>query len=564
MLNGFLTRTLLGILFIMSANSFASAAEDFVLTIGQDKTFKEFNYHEFSFNWRLVCANPVASIEAESEGNSTLTTVSAQPGTCGQAFAFIGLNLTYNYDGYTWERIKNWPVKITFRISYTIKAEYSSGSGAANSVVCDTIAGCCEDPADECIRGQDAIDIIGYDMGGAGTRSRTLTRTYTQFKDGQELTLERLQGDFAFVIHSQARTDEEATGLNTSSAVLEIHYIKVEFVQPTTILLHGIWDNGYTCWTNSNVKTLLERNGFPVDAITFCPNNDSIKVNASVLAQKIASLHASSKPWVNIVAHSMGGLAARYYLAHSELWPADENGNPEHYVGKLITLGTPHLGTDIHLLHPIASNKVEYDNWNKNNCSNYYEDDNPYNYRVWSPGLREMTARWKGPNLWFNSKGELAEPMKNFERNVPFMMETMDQTPYEWWELNDLFPPVPKTQKCLKNHAAYYNEMISELTGGNVFSPFLEDLNARSIPSDISYYLIYGENVKTPYKQWGIFHATLIGEYGDGVVPKESASGQGLPFQKILRKSIPTACHSELPAKGKYLILNYLRGKLSQ
>lgn len=56
-----------------------------------------------------------------------------------------------------------------------------------------------------------------------------------------------------------------------------------------------------------------------------------------------AVLRATGALKVILFGHSMGGLAAREYLQNSENWPPDR----QHHVAKLVTLGTPHQGSDL-------------------------------------------------------------------------------------------------------------------------------------------------------------------------------------------------------------------------
>ena len=64
-----------------------------------------------------------------------------------------------------------------------------------------------------------------------------------------------------------------------------------------------------------------------------------------------AILQASGKNKVILVAHSMGGLAAREYLqrsvAGSNVWWVNPNVSDGHKVAKLLTVGTPHRGSNV-------------------------------------------------------------------------------------------------------------------------------------------------------------------------------------------------------------------------
>lgn len=80
--------------------------------------------------------------------------------------------------------------------------------------------------------------------------------------------------------------------------------------------------------------------GFPLDmgeVTRPAERTNSIEENARVLADAIAAVReATGAPVVDVVAHSMGGLVARYYVAKLMR---------ERDVGQLILLGTPHGGS---------------------------------------------------------------------------------------------------------------------------------------------------------------------------------------------------------------------------
>ncbi len=352
-------------------------------------------------------------------------------------------------------------------------------------------------------------------------------------------------------------------------------YVEVKW--PKVILLHGLWDTAEKCWQDKGVTEFLSQNGFAFYLDNFCPNNDSIRNNASKVAEWISG---NSRPGgkVNILAHSMGGLNARYYLADQTLWPKDKDGNPEHRVGKLITLGTPHWGTDVHLLHPIAANLVEYDNWNcKDNCLNkhLYLDYPEYNFKTWSPALRDMTAAWLIPSMWGQKSPMTGIVPGVGEPAVPgIVAEYIDMTPLEWVELEAVFPNA-SSETLYENHANYYNEMISKLTvpfsGPGVFSgkqvsPLLNHLNAIPLPKGIDYYFIYGVKPDVVYYLFCEYPTKLPNllkaEYGDGSVPPYSGSGRGLTFETprgiVQRRSLPSV-HVDLPKDGKDRILKCLK-----
>lgn len=105
------------------------------------------------------------------------------------------------------------------------------------------------------------------------------------------------------------------------------------------------------------IKDALQANGATVLA-TSVPPSSSIAVRATALASGIAAAQRSSSsspssqppPPVNIIAHSMGGLDARYLIAHLTATSGVR-------VASLTTIATPHRGSPVadYLLDPASS-----------------------------------------------------------------------------------------------------------------------------------------------------------------------------------------------------------------
>ena len=97
--------------------------------------------------------------------------------------------------------------------------------------------------------------------------------------------------------------------------------------------------HGYFCnralWLP--MAAALARHGHPVDGLDLEPPFASIDEHASTIAAAIDRLRErTGERQVALLCHSMGGLAARAYLRRY----ADDDA-----VARVITLGTPHLGT---------------------------------------------------------------------------------------------------------------------------------------------------------------------------------------------------------------------------
>jgi triacylglycerol lipase len=89
-----------------------------------------------------------------------------------------------------------------------------------------------------------------------------------------------------------------------------------------------------------HIRTFLVNAGFPpsnIHTIDFRSRNGSNVEHAAELAQRIAEIPSNGARDVDVIAHSMGGLAVRYLLAHH---PAAANR-----IRRAISLGSPHRGT---------------------------------------------------------------------------------------------------------------------------------------------------------------------------------------------------------------------------
>jgi PKD repeat protein len=130
-------------------------------------------------------------------------------------------------------------------------------------------------------------------------------------------------------------TVEDDDGLTASiTKTIEVRAIPV-------LLVHGyfseadVWGPGYG---PADFKQALIDEGFTVDTIDLVPKpaNDSIGRYAGQLSSKLASLRQHDGDWVDVIAHSMGGLVTREYARQ----------NPSrHDIRRLVMLGTPNDGS---------------------------------------------------------------------------------------------------------------------------------------------------------------------------------------------------------------------------
>lgn len=95
------------------------------------------------------------------------------------------------------------------------------------------------------------------------------------------------------------------------------------------ILVHGLWMNGLEMWL---LGRRLRACGFQVHRFSYRSTRESLAVVVPRLAAMVAALPA---PRAHFVCHSLGGLLTRH-LFHA---------HPELPLGRIVTLGTPHDGS---------------------------------------------------------------------------------------------------------------------------------------------------------------------------------------------------------------------------
>jgi hypothetical protein len=116
---------------------------------------------------------------------------------------------------------------------------------------------------------------------------------------------------------------------------------------PPVLLLHGFVDNRSAF---ALLRRSLHRNGWTdVRAVNYSPFTPDLRTAAEQLRAHVEETCAlSGRRRVDIVAHSLGGLIARYYV---------QRMGGDARVRTLVTLGTPHAGTravPAFVPHPLA------------------------------------------------------------------------------------------------------------------------------------------------------------------------------------------------------------------
>ncbi len=120
----------------------------------------------------------------------------------------------------------------------------------------------------------------------------------------------------------------------------------VELVRPSVLMIHGLWSSGEEAFRLLKLY-LLQQDMYMYSDITLVnyPNDVPFASNVNQIINELkVRLHQDfwergiSSGKVDIVAHSMGGVLSRLYLQHPLY---------NHDINKLITLNTPHSGSQI-------------------------------------------------------------------------------------------------------------------------------------------------------------------------------------------------------------------------
>jgi pimeloyl-ACP methyl ester carboxylesterase len=128
-------------------------------------------------------------------------------------------------------------------------------------------------------------------------------------------------------------------GLTPAQRGLLVHH--VESAGTPILLVHGMIDNGAIFTV---LRRRLRRRGFQAFVtVNYSPVTNDIRSAARAFAEEVETVVAlSGYERVHVIAHSLGGLIARYYVQRL--------GGDER-VHTLVTLGTPHAGSlHAHLL----------------------------------------------------------------------------------------------------------------------------------------------------------------------------------------------------------------------
>ena len=160
--------------------SAAVMAANPTIAVYQDTTFDKASDFNYSNTWfeNADAPDPLPGNRiSEANGNVAYVSLSAEPGSSGQAFAQIGVQFDWDLGSYTWEEISNRELTVTINFDYELSAYYLDGSGSANtSVFFNTMSI------------YDIYDSIGHQAGTTGTHSGTGSETFsTTFGQMQDI-----------------------------------------------------------------------------------------------------------------------------------------------------------------------------------------------------------------------------------------------------------------------------------------------------------------------------------------------------------------------------------------
>jgi len=159
-------------------------------------------------------------------------------------------------------------------------------------------------------------------------------------------------GAFADAGASPRTVTIRVTKLSASAAALEV---PLEIRRPPVVLVHGLWSDPGV-WSTGGFEAALRNRGFEVfkadysgaSAATFDPTAIN---KAGILSVKVAIQDALASErgrgiaatQVDVVTHSMGGLQTRGLIQQPDY--RRKTNFQQGWIHRLITIGTPHLGS---------------------------------------------------------------------------------------------------------------------------------------------------------------------------------------------------------------------------
>ena len=186
-------------------------------------------------------------------------------------------------------------------------------------------------------------------------------QTWDNFLDGTLSPALGISGEVP-VFHVLANSDLQETQWQGADGTIGTNDDDILIANPggaPTVPSSPVYKINFRCWRNDSVPydviPYTSRPATPYNlAFNSAGNESAITKQAIALSYVISRvLNATGKDQVILVGHSAGGLVAREYLQRrsgnqwTPTWwvnPSEPNG---HHVARLVTLGTPHLGSNL-------------------------------------------------------------------------------------------------------------------------------------------------------------------------------------------------------------------------
>jgi pimeloyl-ACP methyl ester carboxylesterase len=301
------------------------------------------------------------------------------------------------------------------------------------------------------------------------------------------------------------------------------------------LLLHGVGGDATLAWHAVNmggekglVPYLVER-GHRVFALTFAVSHGSSVSHAVHVAhalERVRELTGAAQ--VDVVAHSMGGLAARAYLTRVDrLIPRYRND-----VRRLVLLGTPNLGLDLSFRHPRA-----------------YQWFSAYGFP--SPWLRHEGRDVSGESMFGGAYRGHLEMAHDQSGTHP---------------LSGVEPHAEQTYRGRDFEGARCPGLAAAVERGG---RFMQKLNARRTPRKVGVYLLAGDDNVLRYWDLSGKPRTQIGEYdapSDGLVFVSSVLGLSAKKASVRATRTLHTTHFELTyvEPGKEQVAEWLAGTAAE
>jgi len=334
---------------------------------------------------------------------------------------------------------------------------------------------------------------------------------------------------------------------------------EVQVVRPPVVFIHGIWSSRTAMMPMR--RSLINSGEYParhtlsVDYGTPpMKSTQDIRISAKVLADGVDRLleelerEGIKASRVDIVAHSMGGLIARYYILYGYMDARGQVVGPGQAakVRKLITLDTPHAGSHV------ADWYVDFMAQRYVVCGTdwglFDREHVTDNELKWFLGFMRSMAKLPSDGLAF---GEAVEQLQTAGRpgsivdelrrgqssaNVRYYLIAGDEPLLEWWKSWLIVPVV------MDSYPYHQQDYISSVNPLGLYGPCSEFVGKdRRVV----------RNVVSEFRD-------MVGEEGtDGVVPVSSQLDAAIPAKARLTVH---ANHLNVTLNGSvhYMLMSYL------